>query len=52
MESLKNLSEIKIVLLPERLDDTRKLVEVIPDHITVSEIEKDKNGKPVFHPID
>lgn len=52
MESQKNLSESKIKLLPERINDTSKLVEVIPDNITVSEIEKDRNGNHVFHPID
>ncbi len=51
MENLKNPPESKIELLPERLNDTHKLTEVIPDHVTVSEIEKDTNGKPVFHPI-
>lgn len=51
MKSQKNLSESKVKLLPERINDTSKLSEVIPDNITVSEIEKDRNGNPVFHPI-
>ena len=51
MKSQKNLSERKVELLPERINDTSKLAEVIPDNITVSEIAKDRNGNPVFHPI-
>lgn len=50
-EKPKNLSESKVELLPERINDTSKLAEVIPDNITVSEIAKDRNGNPVFHPI-
>ena len=54
MDKIKNPSERKIKLLPERLNDTSKLTEVIPDNknITVSEIEKDRNGNPVLHPVD
>jgi hypothetical protein len=51
MKSQKNLSESKVELLPERINNTSKLAEVIPDDITVSEIAKDRNGNPVFHPI-
>ena len=39
-EKPKNLSESKVELLPERINDTSKLAEVIPDNITVSEIAK------------
>ena len=53
MGKIKNPSERKIKLLPERLNDISKLTEVIPDNknITVSEIEKDRNGNPVLNPI-
>lgn len=51
MKSQKNLSESKVELLPERINDTSKLAEVIPDNITVSEIAKDRNGNPVFNPF-
>lgn len=53
MDKIKNPPESKIELLPERLKDTSKLTEVIPDNvnITVSEIEKDRNGNPVLNPL-
>lgn len=53
MDEIKNPSERKIELLPERLKDTSKLTKVIPDNvnITVSEIEIDRNGNPVLNPI-
>lgn len=53
MDKIKNPPERKIKLLSERLNDTSKLTEVIPDNknITVSEIEKDRNGNPVLHPL-
>lgn len=50
MKSPKKFSESKIRLLSERLNDTNKLTEIIPDNIKVSEIEKDTNGKPIFNP--
>lgn len=49
-EQIKKLSESKIELLPERLKDTHKLTEIIPDNIKASEIEKDADGKPIFNP--
>ena len=54
MDKIKNPPERKIKLLSERLNDTSKLTEVIPDNknITVSEIEKDRNGNPVLYPVD
>lgn len=54
MDKIKNPSESKIELLPERLKDTSKLTEVIPDNvnITVSEIEKDRNGNLVLNLTD
>lgn len=54
MDKIKNPSERKIKLLPERLKDTSKLTEVILDNvnITVSEIEKDRYGNPVLNPTD
>lgn len=48
MKKNKNLSENKIELLSERVNDTNKLAEEIPKDINVSEIEKDQNGKPIF----
>ncbi|MCM1009100.1 MAG: hypothetical protein NC485_14525 [Ruminococcus flavefaciens] len=50
MKGSKKFSESKIKLLPEKLNDTNELTEIIPDNIKASEIEKDTNGKPIFNP--
>ena len=54
MDKIKNPSGSNFILLSGGLNDTSKLTEVIPDNenITVSEIEKDRNGNPVLHPVD
>lgn len=39
MKSQKNLSESKVELLPERINDTSKLAEVIPDNILILTIK-------------
>lgn len=46
-------SENRIELLPERINDTQPLTEVILDnaHVKVSEIERDQNGNPIFYPF-
>lgn len=51
-EQKKGLSESKIELLPERVNDTKPLTEVALDNPNVIIIERDNNGEPVFQPFD
>lgn len=42
MDKIKNPPESKIELLPERLNDTSKLTEVIPDNVNITVLEEVK----------
>lgn len=53
-EQKKVLSESKIELLPERVNDTKPLTEVALDNpnVIILDVERDNNGEPVFQPFD